>query len=132
MANYNCVIRTNYFRVIDEERYEELFGNLHGDIIDFTKEDRKGNILHGFGSYTDIFYMFNDDMELFYTELQKILPDDEAFILIEVGHVKLRYICGYADIITNKNMESISLEDLAALKASELLDSEDFATSLNY
>ena len=27
MANYECVSRTNYFRVTDEEKYQELFQN---------------------------------------------------------------------------------------------------------
>ena len=100
MANYECTTRTNYFRVTDEERYKELFGLLTAEmeIEDFTKEDGE-KILHGFGSYCDIDCYGDEeqenlpaDFDEWLEELQKILPEDEAFIYMQAGNEKLRYV----------------------------------------
>lgn len=59
MSNYYSNSRTNYFRVTDETKFEELFANLVSDdgceVYDFTKVV-DGVTLHGFGSYGSIDY----------------------------------------------------------------------------
>lgn len=88
MADYLAMARTNYFMVIDEERYQELFQHLvtNGKVEDFTKE-QDGVLYHGFGAYGSIDYQVDlkseeseFDFDYFTNELQKILPVDEAFI----------------------------------------------------
>lgn len=48
MANYESVTRTNYFRVTDEKRYEELYNRLRGyadQIYPFDKKAEDRTIL---------------------------------------------------------------------------------------
>lgn len=79
-----------------------------------------------------IFVTFEDDcMFEFYQELQKILPDQEAMILMEVGNEKLRYVVGLATIVTNKEIRYINMED-AALKTVRSMVGEDFTTQMDY
>lgn len=67
----------------------------------------------------------------FYQELQKILPDQEAMILMEVGNEKLKYVVGLATIVTNKEIRFVSMEDVA-LKTVKSMIGEDFTTQMDY
>lgn len=137
MANYECSSRTNYFRVTDEERYNELFENLvsNDEVYDFTKEEN-GAVLHGFGSYGSIDYFLGDSededcsFDDFLCELQKILPDNEAFIYLEAGHEKLSYVTGYAIVCTNKNIKHINLDTYVIELAKSMLGT-DFETEVD-
>ena len=136
MANYTCVARTNYFRVTDEGKYQELFKKLvsDDDIVDFTKTSEDGIILHGFGSYGSIDFMTDADeynFDEFIKKLQSILPEDEAFMFFEAGHEKLRYVCGYCVVVTNKEVRSLSIDDYALTVAKQLLG-DDFTTKIDY
>lgn len=144
MANYYGYTRTNYFRVTDEEKYSELFSHLVGDdyISDFTKIV-DGITLHGFGCESSIQAIpmdedpaevedWDDDFDGFLTELQKILPDDEAFIFTEVGHEKLCYLVGYSLIVTRNEIKSIDINNDAFELARKMLNDETFATQINY
>lgn len=145
MANYEASARTNYFRVTDEEKYNELFENLVGDeweVEDFTKTEN-GVILHGFGSFGSIDYRvpnddadedFDDDYDFdqFLTELQKILPDDEAFIYMEAGHEKLCYINGFSIVVTKDNIEYVGIRNGAIETARRLLNNKAFETQMEY
>lgn len=73
----------------------------------------------------------NDCMLEFYQELQKILPDQEAMILMEVGNEKLRYVVGLATIVTNKEIRFVNMEDVA-LKTVKSMIGEDFTTQMDY
>ena len=145
MANYMGVSRTNYFRVTDESKYQELFNNLcsEDEIHDFTKE-KDGVIYHGFGCYGSVEYMVNvtvegeseeDDYEYdfdtFLKELQQIIPDDEAFMYFESGYEKLRYVTGFVIVCTNKEIKSMSLESWAITQVKQLLG-ENFTTQIEY
>lgn len=101
MADYQCTYRTNYFQVTDEEQYEKLFSKLRGD-----------------------------DMLEFYQALQKILPDQEAMILMEVGNEKLRYVVGLVTIVTNKEIRFVNMNDVA-LKTVKSMIGEDFTTQMD-
>ena len=139
MANFMCATRTNYFRVTDEDRYQILFSNLvsEDNINDFTQE-KDGVIFHGFGAYSDINY-YDDtdenldyDISLFLEELQKILPEDEAFIMICAGHERLRYVCADVIVCTAKEVEYLNSDGLALSAARRMLGNEAFITKLNY
>lgn len=76
--------------------------------------------------------ILDDDCMLeFYQELQKILPDQEAMILMEVGNEKLRYVVGLATIVTNKEIRFVNMEDVA-LKTVKSMIGEDFTTQMDY
>ena len=136
MANYMGTARTNYFRVTDEEKWQELFNGLccQDAIHDFT-EEKDGVKYHGFGAYDSIEYIDEEteeyDFGVFVNELQKILPDNEAFIYMESGYEKLRYVTGFVLVVTNKETKSMSLDSWAISQARELLGS-NFTTKMNY
>ena len=140
MANYYETCRTNYFRVIDEGRYQALFNSLtaEDEIHDFT-ETRDGVIWHAFGSYSFITFAYIDtdgeeeyDMGLFYDELQDILPDGEAFILMGAGYEKLRYVTGYATIVTKDDIKYVNIQDEALKTARDILKNPDWTTEMTY
>ena len=140
MANYYETCRTNYFRVIDEGRYQALFNSLtaEDEIHDFTAT-RDGVIWHAFGSYSFITFAYIDtdgeeeyDMGLFYDELQDILPDGEAFILMGAGYEKLRYVTGYATVVTKDNIKTVNIKNEALKIARDLLKDPDWKTQMEY
>ena len=134
MANYLATARTNYFRVTNEEKYQELFSKLvsEDEIEDFT-EVKDGITYHGFGAYAPIEYFDNDeyDFDMFIEELQKILPEDEAFMYFEVGSEKIRYLVGYACVVTHNEIKEMNLDSWAKNTAKNLLG-EDFKTKTEY
>lgn len=142
MANYYSCSRTNYFRVTDEEKYKSLFENLVGgedEVHDFSKEEN-GVRYHAFGAYGSIDYVvslnggedYDYDFDLFLEELQKILPDDEAFIYMESGYEKLRYITGLSVIVTKDKIESLDIRNAALEKARKMLGNPKFNSRLEY
>ncbi len=134
MANYECCVRTNYFRVTDEERYNELFSNLLGmDLEDFTKEE-EGIVYHGFGAYDSISYECDNDdydFDVFLTELQKILPEDECFIYFESGHEKMRYVTGFTLVCTHTSISKMDIVNWAKQEARRLI-SPEYETQTEY
>ena len=140
MANYIATARTNYFRVTDEERYAELFAGLLSEdqIYDFTKTDSDGVTRHCFGSYDAIDWYAEEDEDhedpdfgRFLIELQRILPEDEAFMYFEAGHEKLRYVTGCTVVVTANRIRRMSIDDWAMKTAEELLG-EGFTTQIDY
>lgn len=146
MANYVCTSRTNYFRVTDEEKYEALFSRLYcpdGDEISALTKTENGVTRHGFGSYGQIWYkdpaldedeedyQEDDCINMFLEELQKILPEDEAFILFEAGHTKLQHVSGDAIVATADTIEYVNLRN-AALAAARKILGADFQTDCEY
>lgn len=138
MANYGCAIRTNYFRVTDEDAYLKLFSGLCGEdtVHDFTKTDEAGTVYHGFGSYGSLFWSDPDEgtedgFDSFLVKLQEILPDDEAFIYLESGNEKLRYVIGTYIVVTSEEILSGDINYLA-IEAARSLVGKDFQTQIDY
>lgn len=150
MSNYNYAIRTNYFRVTDEERYKKIFSQLFcvdgEEIFDFTKEEG-GQIYHSFGTYGFPGYNIEnckekypelcDDCDCqcfddFLSDLQQILPEDEVFIYTDVGHEKLLYLNAYSFIVTKNDISLIDLEGSVIAKVREMLGKEDSSTEISF
>jgi hypothetical protein len=62
-----------------------------------------------------------DDKDSFISKLQKILHPDDAFVYIEAGHEKLRYIEGSAVVATRDNMRYTSLDGIINSSIKEFL-----------
>ena len=142
MANYMAVSRTNYFRVTDEEKYEELVSKLwcEDEVEDLSYREKDGTLYHGFGGCGSIDYYpdsedgvcdGDSDFDGFIAELQKILPEDEAFMLFESGYEKLRYVTGWTIVVTREHIEGMNIQRWAVNKAREILG-EDFETRTDY
>lgn len=147
MANYCACVRTNYFRVTDEEKYKKLYKGLSADyeIYDFTKTDPDTKeIYHGFGAYSTIDYYpcgdpFSEDAEdeepnldMFLNEIQKIIHPDDAMIIIEVGNEKLRYLVGSATVVTKNGISGTDIEFEAITIAQNLLKNPEYRTSCQF
>lgn len=135
MANYYATVRTNYFRVINEEKYQKIFSKLSGEdtIHDFTKEEN-GVIYHGFGSYGCVEYLNEDedyDFDAFLKEIQDLLPNNEAFMYFEIGYEKLRYVNGTCYLVTRREIKSMSLDSWAANEAKNLIG-DSYTTQMTY
>lgn len=140
MANYYGVVRTNYFRVKDEEKLRTLILKVVcGDgVIDLwdDRQNIEGKPLFGFGLYGNISDAPNSEGELdddaydrFIYGLQACVADDDAILIIEAGHEKLRSVGGSVTIITSEKIDYIDLQDCARNKAQELLGNNEWDTT---
>lgn len=145
MANYCCTIRTNYFRVKDENKFRDLMGRVYGseDSVELWEEkDSDGETVFGFGVYGGIAGLRNaqededDADESSYDEfidgLQECVADNDAIIIMEAGNEKMRYIVGSASIITSKGYQYMDISDLATRKAAEMLGDSEWKTKCIY
>ena len=141
MANYYGKVRTNYFKVNDEERFKEIMGFLRGeDEVVYHEHDRvKGKFMfYCDGSLTG--YVEDEDNEDSYDDawdemvrkLQTVLPEGEAIILTEIGSEKMRYFTAYSAIITANGTGWVDLGDLAVEEAGRLLGNPDYSTQIYY
>ena len=131
------IVRTNYFRVTDKSYYDKLCKNLCAeDTIHFWEKTIDGIPHVGFGCYAPIFYHCNETPEnledTFFPEMQKIIADDDAMILMEAGHEKLRYVVGFVTIVTKDKISHIDTTVEALKKAKELLGNPNFKTEMDY
>lgn len=113
MANYYGYGRTNYVEVTDEAKFMDLISNhvMSGDEdgIEIGVNNGKFTI---YGSMAGYINNENDDpdYDLLLDKLQELLPDNEALIIEEIGHEKLRYLVGDLTIITNKEIRTHSFD----------------------
>ena len=140
MANYECAVRTNYFHVKDEIAFKELMGKVvcSEDGLDiFEMSDEKGETIYGFGCCSSIMGIATEgEDEYSYDEfvdgLQKIIESNDAIIIFEAGHEKLRSIGLYADIITSEGYNMLNLEHMAVESAKNMLKNPDWETRYTY
>ena len=141
MAKFDCVFRTSYFYVIDEQKYEEFkrhivvwdginninFWHKRGDCMesDSIKPNTDGAIRHAFGGQVQIRGYIEDiehydcelmnpfpNYDLFLQKLSEIVAPDSACIITEVGNNGLRFIGAKADIVTHRNHRTLKLHNI--------------------
>lgn len=137
MANYESVTRSNYFHVKDEDAFSKFMDTVSGDDMHcWSDKDEDGNTLHAFGCDGSIYGVPNgakdNDFDLFLSELQKHIAPEDAVILMEAGHEKLRYVTGFATVITSGGIETISIDELAISKAREMLKNIEYSPKMDY
>lgn len=133
MKNYKCVAKTNFFRVTDEEKYQELilrlssihdFMNTMVAIEDLSKE-KDGVLYHCFGTYTPLKFLDEEDCELgfgvFVSELQQILPKDEVFSYMVLGHEEFNHVDGHVLIAMDEKVVTKTLSQIAKETARKML-----------
>lgn len=142
MANYNCVVRTNYFHVKDMGTFMDLMNRTVGseDKVELWEEtDQDGNPIYAFGCYGGIAGLPNesddeiddDSYDRFTDGLQKCVSENDAVIIMESGHEKLRYVTGSAFIITSNDTKYLDVETLA-LEAIKKMVGTEFVTRMDY
>ena len=148
MANYCCATRTNYFRVKNPDEFRSFMRKVlcSEDKIDvWEKRGADGVTRFGFGCYGEILglgigpqteesYDYYDDFSLedFVNGLSELVAKDDAIIIMESGNEKLRYVTGYAIVITSGGSDSIDIGDVAGARAREFLANENWATDVSY
>lgn len=146
MSEYICTVRSNYFHVKDPTSFRDFMGRVYGagDRISLWQEqDEVGRPIFGFGTYGAISGLKNteaDDDDLldesaydeFIRGLQDHVAEGDAVILMETGHEKLCYVTGAATILTSGGYEYLSLAEMAAKRASEMLENPGWSTRCDY
>ena len=149
MADYYGITRTNYFSVKDPHQFKKIIENAHCTGFDSKIEiwERKdGNkTLYGFGCYgsiegllenwednNDADYDGDYDFSLFESELSKIVSDDDAIVITEIGHEKLRYFTACSVVITSKGTELVNLDSCSVAAASKMLINPEWKTKMCY
>lgn len=140
MASYECAIRTNYFHVTDEIAFKEFMEKVvcsEDDLNIFEMSDEKGETIYGFGCCSSIMGIATEgEDEYSYDEfvdgLQKIIESNDAIIIFEAGHEKLRSMGMYADIITSKDHDTLDLSRMAVESAKNMLKNPNWETRYTY
>ena len=144
MANYYCAQRTNYFHVKDPEAFRNLLKKVVAEDLHYWEEnDEDGDLIFAFGCEGRIagipflndsgeWQTGDESYEDFLTELQKSVKDDDAIIMIESGHEKLRYVSGFATVITKNSIENLDLTTAALRLAKRMLKNEKYDTRMDY
>ena len=141
MANYYSTIKTNYFRVKDEEGFINFMNHVHciDDEINLFAEEKDGVKLFAFGSYGTIAGYFETEDELldcddfdesydnFIKGLQKHIADDDFIMIVEVGHEKLRCITGIVSIITTDSYEYETIESVGLKMAQDIMKKDVYS-----
>lgn len=146
MANYNCTIRTNYFHVKDNEKFEEFMTHVYGEDLEvFHSTDSNGNKVYGFGGYGGIAGYFNKEEDYedndeawdnaydnFIDGLVTHVTEDDAILIFESGNEKLRYVVGSVAVITSKGYEYRDIRDVGMEMARQMLNNSDYTTRCEY
>lgn len=81
-----------------------------------------------YDEHHELFWVRNEDAEYcgegfdwFINQLQKILTTDSAFVCIEAGHEKLRYVDAFVIIVTTEAVCSMSLDEYIGKTLEDLL-----------
>lgn len=145
MATTQTKSRTNYFHVTDIDGFKKLMSRVGTseseiEINESTDEHGKPTVsFNAYGSIEGISLNENIDDEdktyefdPFVDELQKFLPDDDVCILFEISNEKLRYVTGYATIISKTDCKTISLTQTAKELARTMLNDKNWDTECEY
>ena len=142
MANYECTVRTNYFRVKDPDAFREYMDHVSGAEDQIRVWNEEGGRF-GFGCYGGIAGIPTEDngsddydpewdYDAFINGLREHVADNDAIIILEVGNEKLRYLCGQATIITSKEIKFLDMETLAVRSARDMLENPEYTTKCEY
>jgi len=139
MADYLSKFLSNYFSVTDTGKFETLIQSCQAESVieTFQHTEPDGSIKYGFGSTGTIHGIPPEGEECgelyaFYGELQKLIPPDDAVIVIEIGNEKLNYFTACCTVITQAEIKSGDLDTLALELARKMLNNPEFETQIDY
>ena len=136
MANYEATVRTNFFSVKNPTALKELIDSIEAEdtVSLFTHELPDGSMQYGFGCYGSLFGIQDneDGLHAFYEALQKLVCENDAILIFEIGYEKLRYVVGCCTVITSTDMQCVDIRQQALDLAAKLLNSPNYNTRLDY
>ena len=123
MADYQCSSRTNYFKVKKLNDFKAALKNKAFCEDSISIWEKEGMVALGaYGSITTYYDEETDDMKEIFSILQEHMEDDQVIIMQESGYEKLRYVTGFAWVITKDTIEFIDVLDVAIKRAERLAD----------
>ena len=135
MANFYGSCRTNYFKVKDDEAFEQAMSEISGVNV-ITNADGYGLLGDDPDGGTWPGWIWDDEgneTEIDITEIvANHLIDGEVAIFMECGAEKLRYIVGCAIAVNNKGEHKIINLRSIYDQAKELTDRPDDITVAEY
>ena len=148
MANYTCAVRTNYFKVRDPEAFRVFMQRVYGEedhVSLWEQMDNSGVLRFGFGSYGGIGGLRNepcddddeyddddDTYDAFIDGLQAHIAEDDACLIFEAGHEKLRYVTGSCTIVTAKETRHLDIADMGVRTVRDELLGPEWTTKTYY
>ena len=154
MSTYNCTIRTNYFKVNNEDAFLELMKHVQGaenkvEVFSLVASVVKKFAFGCYGAIVGIdedFYLQENHIDptnedefdeddftenryfMFVEHLQTLVAEDDAIIIYEAGNEKFRYVVGSAELITREKTEYLEIKDFARMRVAQLLDNPSWTT----
>lgn len=146
MANYIAKTRTNYFHVKDVDAAKEVLNHLFfserkADV--WTDADQNGEVTFAFGGdgmlkgiIPEGVSPYDCDDDSIYEEaicaLQSIVADNDAIIIMEVGHERMRYLIGRALIVTKEDTGYVDMQNVVTQEAAQMLKNPNWSTKCDY
>jgi hypothetical protein len=126
--------------VKDAEKFNAIMAQTVADFdgVDvWTETAKDGTKLFGFGCFGMIAGICptengDADFDEMCRQLSQVVADDDAIIIFENGHEKLRYVTGYATVITANAVKTVDLQAVAIEAAREALGNPKFTTECEY
>ncbi len=123
MANYYASSRTSYAKMKDDDAFREWADSVpNAEVIwqDTVEDGRLYGFLFGTfldnggipGSRYDEDSREGVDFDI-YEEIQAHLADGWAISFVEIGSEKMRYLNGFACVVSNKDIKYVNLTDWA-------------------
>lgn len=82
--------------------------NEYGEVVEYTELNTYTKLFNA-DKYCVYDKYCNEDIDLFFTKIQQILPQNKSFIYEEVGHEGYKDLHGMAVLVTKNKIRSISL-----------------------
>jgi hypothetical protein len=127
MADYIAYVRTNYFRVTDEEGFKKALEKVDG-INEIWSKEINGEKHFAFSADYSIMEYW-DDKEDDYKDiapfLQPFLHPEDVIMIQEVGFEKLRYLVGNVYVIGKEETRFINMIEVAGEAAREILNNPE-------
>ena len=116
----------------ETDKIDEEMLNLY--VVDIFTDEKMGSPL-----YIQLSDDFNDckdsycyGFDAFISELQEILDPRDAFIYMESGYEKLRYVTGYAICVTKDKVENVDIINWAEEISKKMLNNPNYNPQLTY
>ena len=140
MANYYSMCRTNYFSVTDTDRLEKIINSCIAESeVKLFKNDKEDK--YGFYCYCNLIGLREkdkdteegiDEYDNLLNELQKILPSEEAIMIMAIGNEKMRYLTATYQIITKDEIRTVDFREIGLEVVRDMLNNPEFETQTVY
>ena len=117
MANYIEIVRSNYVKVTDPEKFKECIEKYSGTLI--QKEGDYYGVLWN-EEYQEITFDEETGNELpgnLYSDIHKYLQDGSVLVVMGVGWEKMRYLNGWAIAVDSTGKTTLVTTDQIYEKA---------------